>query len=63
MNGHGELVSIPDRYPGDNPSLACGFEPSPREKPLNVGADLVRQVFRDFEFHFRVSGIHLNNSG
>jgi hypothetical protein len=51
MNGHGEQVSF------------LSIKASPGEKSLNVGADLVRQIFGDFEFHFRVGGIHLNNSG
>jgi hypothetical protein len=37
-------------------------DPSSSEKALKIGADLVRQIFRYFEFEFRVGGIHLDDS-
>jgi hypothetical protein len=38
-------------------------ESSLSKKALKVGADLVRQIFRYFEFDLRVSGIHLSDAG
>jgi hypothetical protein len=39
------------------------LEPSSGEKAFEIDADLVRDIFRDFEFDFGVSGIYLDNPG
>jgi hypothetical protein len=39
-----------------------GFEPSSREEPLKIGADLMCLIFPNFEFDFCVSRIDLNKS-
>jgi hypothetical protein len=39
------------------------LKPSSREKALEIGADLVRQIFGYFKFDFRVSGRYLEYSG
>jgi hypothetical protein len=66
MNGHGKVASILSAViQSDSPCQIWHgvFEPSPSEKALKIGADLVRQVFGYFEFDFRISGIHLDDSG
>jgi hypothetical protein len=66
MNGHGKLISILSGViQSCNPCQGWhgAFEPLSSEKALKIGADLVRQIFCYFEFHFRISRIHLNDSG
>jgi hypothetical protein len=33
------------------------------EKTFEIGAELVRQIFRYFEYCFRGTAVHLDNSG
>jgi hypothetical protein len=66
MHGHGKpisILSVVSRSGDDGLSRHGASKPSSREKALQIGADLVRQVFGYFELDFRVGGIHLNDAG
>jgi hypothetical protein len=63
MNNHGKLTSILSAaIQSCNPCQSWHGALS-SEEALKIGADLVRQIFCYFEFHFRVMRIHLNDSG
>jgi hypothetical protein len=38
------------------------FRPPPGEEALELGADQVREIFGDFEFHDGVAGVELNDT-
>jgi hypothetical protein len=66
MNNHRKSISILSAVAQSHDpcqSRHKAIEPSPSEKTLEIGADLVRQIFCYFEPDFRVSGIHLNDAG